>query len=148
MDHDRPLTQWQAFREPVRTTLVRTVGLALILGTGIAWMSRGRLSWAVSVLIALWPALGGHFVELWYLNFVRPNIAPSRGVQVAARVLTWALAGVVLLLGMRATARAFAGPQTIAVSVLIGALGFVTIELIAHLGLQLRGRPSFYNARG
>jgi len=30
----------------------------------------------------------------------------------------------------------------------IGGLGFIGLELVVHLVLQLRGRPSFYNGRG
>ncbi len=47
------------------------------------------------------------------------------------------------------TARALAGlrpPRTI-VWWLAGLI-FVGIELVAQLGLQLRGRPSFFNGRG
>jgi hypothetical protein len=29
-----------------------------------------------------------------------------------------------------------------------GGIAFIGIELLAHLALQLRGRPSFYNGRG
>src|SRR5947208_1413193 len=105
MSHeDQEEITWVPFREPVRNTLARTVGLALIIGSVIAWTSHGRLSWPVAVLVALWPALGGHFVELWFLNVLRPRLSASRGVQVSARVITWAVAGVVMLVAMRATA--------------------------------------------
>jgi hypothetical protein len=30
----------------------------------------------------------------------------------------------------------------------LGGLAFIDIELVAHLVLQLRGLPSFYNGRG
>ena len=30
----------------------------------------------------------------------------------------------------------------------LGGLAFIGIELVTHLVLQLRGRPSFYNGRG
>ena len=30
----------------------------------------------------------------------------------------------------------------------VAGFAFIGIELVAHLGLQLRGRPSFFNGRG
>jgi hypothetical protein len=30
----------------------------------------------------------------------------------------------------------------------VGGVAFIGIELVVHLALQVRGRPSFYNGRG
>jgi hypothetical protein len=97
----------------------------------------------------LWPALGGHFVELVFLNGLRPRLPDGRGVQVAARLVVWFVGGVVLAAAMRWTAvalgadRWFPGPVW-----WVAGFGLIVIELIAHGVLHLRGRPSFYNGRG
>jgi hypothetical protein len=97
----------------------------------------------------LWPALGGHWVEVGFLNSLRPRLPDSRVAQVVARVAAWFVGGAVLALGMMMTARAlnFAGfvPRQ---TWWVGGVAFIGIELIAHAVLQLRGRPSFYNRRG
>jgi hypothetical protein len=70
-------------------------------------------------------------------------------VHVAARLAVWFLGGVGLALAMYLTASALVNVRSIPpMSFVIGGLGFVGIELVAHLGLQLRGRPSFHNGRG
>lgn len=63
---------WQPFREPLRLTLARTVGIAVVVGCVLAVRSGGLARWPVFSLLVLWPALGGHFVELWFLNHLRP----------------------------------------------------------------------------
>jgi hypothetical protein len=142
------MTPWQPYAEPLRTTLTRTLGIALIAGVVIAWASRGAVSWPVGVLVALWPAFGGHWVELWFLNWLRPRLSPTRVTQVLARVVVWLVAGGVFVLAMRSTAGFMTGAQWIQAPFWLGGVAFLGVELIAHLGLQLRGRPSFYNARG
>jgi hypothetical protein len=140
--------QWRPFSEPLRATLTRTIALALLFGAVLAqrW---GRLShWPIASLLMLWPTLGGHFIELWFLNWLRPRITESRGTQIAARLATWFVGGTVLGLGMAATAilgnlRLTSWPPW-----WFGGVAFIGIELVAQLGLQMRGRPSFYNARG
>ncbi|MDB5292193.1 MAG: hypothetical protein JWL69_3434, partial [Phycisphaerales bacterium] len=69
--------------------------------------------------------------------------------QIAARVGVWFAGGVALAIGMRLTAMALAGfrPRHWP-AWWVGGLAFVGIELVVHLVLQLRGRPSFYNGRG
>jgi hypothetical protein len=106
------MTDWQPYREPLRTTLVRTVSIALLAGALVALWSGGLRRWPAMSLLMLWPAFGGHWVDLLFLNYLRPR------PRVAW--LTWAIAGV----------------------------AFITIELIAHAALHLRGRPSFYNGLG
>src|SRR2546423_567133 len=56
--------------------------------------------------LALWPALGGHFVELWFLNWLRPRLPAARPVQVAARLVVWFVGGGALAVGMVLTAAA------------------------------------------
>lgn len=103
----------------------------------------------MATLVVLWPSLGGHWVEVWYLNRLRPRLAPVRAMQAMARVAVWFAGGILLLLGMRMTAMLFARPRLFPLRAWwIGGLAFVGIELLAHLILALRGRPSFYNGCG
>jgi hypothetical protein len=140
----------EPYRETVGQTLRRTLAIALVIG-GVGAMMRGGgwRGWAILSLLALWPALGGHFFEVLFLNWLRPRVSPTRGVQIAARVVLWFAAGVLLILGMQATAVlvADATPRR-PPPWWIGGLAFIGVELIAHLVLQLRGLPSFYNGRG
>ena len=133
---------WQPYREPLRTTLIRTSAIALVMGGVSASLTGGLARWPVSALWMLWPAFGGHWVEVWFLNWLRPRIPEGRAVQVAARLSVWFVGGIVLLIGMVATGFAWRSPWW------VGGLAFIGIELVAHLALQLRGRPSFYNGRG
>lgn len=104
---------------------------------------------AGSDLLVLWPSFGGHWVEIWFLNWLRPRLAISRGLQIAARVGVWFVAGIGLAIGMELTARALAGFRPARWPAWwIGGLAFVGIELVAHPALRLRGRPNFYNGRG
>ena len=34
----------------------------------------------------LWPSLGGHWVELWFLNWLRPRLPVARGAQIVTRL--------------------------------------------------------------
>lgn len=143
------MTEWQPFREPLRRTLTRTVGLALVAGGVLASLRGGLARWPAASAVMLWPFLGGHWLELWFLNWLRPRLANRRAVHVAARIAVWFLGGGVLGVGMWLTAAALPGlrPPRSAAWWLAG-LAFVGVELAAHVALQLRGRPSFVNGRG
>jgi hypothetical protein len=140
---------FQPYREPARTTLLRTALIAIAIGAVLTLPRRDIARWPAASLVALWPALGGHFVELLFLNVLRPSLPSTRGVQIAARLLVWFVGGVVLALGMYVTALAVIGPRPMRwPALLIAGVAFIGIELIVHLVLQRRGRPSFYNGRG
>jgi hypothetical protein len=141
---------WQPYREPLRTTLLRTGTIALVIGGLLASRRGGWSAWPGATLLALWPALGGHFVELWFLNGLRPRLPAGRGVQAAARVAVWFVAGVVLALAMAATAAALELGQLTALWRFwwLAGVAFIGIELVAHLVLQWRRCPSFYNGLG
>ena len=142
--------QWQLYREPLRVTLVRNGIIALVLGVLLAQLSGwSPARWPVSILLMLWPSFGGHWVELWFLNWLRPRLSSARSVQLAARVGVWFVGGTVLALGMGLTAVALAGFRPSQLPAWwVGGFAFIAIELVAQLSLQLRGRPSFYNGRG
>lgn len=139
---------WQPYREPMRATLVRTITIALVAATiASRWLGWSR--WPTVVLIMLWPSFGGHWVELWFLNWLRPRLPAARGAQVTARVAVWFVGGIVLAAGMTLTALALGGVRPVPWPAMwLGGVGFIVVELVAQAALQLRGRPSFYNGRG
>jgi hypothetical protein len=143
-------SQCQLFREPLWAMLARTVAIAAILGVALSAASHGGLRlWLPATVLMLWPSFGGHWVELGFLNGLRPRLSAARPVQVAARLAVWFVGGTILALGMWLTATALGAfqparrPQW-----WLGGLAFIGIELVVHLVLQLRAKPSFYNRRG
>jgi len=141
---------WRPYREPIRATLVRTGAIALVLGAAATrWYGGGLARWPIAALLMLWPSFGGHWVEIWFLNWLRPRLPVARAAQVAARVGAWFAGGCGLLFGMRLTAKALTGFQAAQWPAWwLGGLAFIAIELMAHGVLHLRGRPSFYDGRG
>jgi hypothetical protein len=137
-------------RESRRTTLVRTGSVALVGGAVLTLASgHGGAWWPIATLMMLWPALGGHFIELWFLNWLRPRLAGARVLQLAARMVVWFVAGCGLALLMRFTAAAFrTSGRAQWLPWWLGGVAFIGIELVAHGVLQARGRPSAYNGRG
>lgn len=139
---------WQPYRESMRATLARTITIALVAGTVVArWLGWSR--WPLAVLLMLWPSFGGHWVELWFLNWLRPRIPSARSVQTVARVAVWFIGGIALASGMILTAEIVGGlHRQHRPALWLGGVAFIAVELVAQLALQLRGRPSFYNGRG
>jgi hypothetical protein len=142
-------SQWQPFQEPLRMTLLRNGTISILVGAAVARFWGGLARWPLMTLLVLWPALGGHWLEVCYLNWLRPRLAPTRGVQVVARVAVWFLGGIGFAFAMRLTATALSDfrpahwPEW-----WLAGVALIFIELVAHLVLQLRRRPSFYNGRG
>jgi hypothetical protein len=135
--------------EPLRVTLRRTVMIALVAGAVLASRWGGLSRWPLTTALMLWPSLGGHYVELAYLDAVRPRLSESRTVHVLARIAVWFVGGVLLAIAMRFSAIALHAPRPLPASIWwIGGIAFIGIELVAHLGLHVRGRPSFYTGRG
>jgi len=135
--------------EPLRSTLARTVTIALVVGAVLARSSGGLARWPLATVMVLWPSFGGHWVELWFLDWLRPRLPGARAAQVGARVAVWYVGGTGLALGM-ALDRDGAGraPAQRWPAWWLGGLGFIGVELVAHLALRLLGRPSFYDGRG
>jgi hypothetical protein len=143
------LETWRPYREPLRVTLLRTGIIALMVGALLSLRWGGLARWPVVSLLMLWPAFGGHWVEIFFLNWLRPRLSSTRAIQVMARLAVWVIGGIVLLAGMRLTAMALGGFGRMRWPAWwLAGIAFVGIELVAHLALQLRGRPSFYNGRG
>jgi len=136
---------WPPYHEPLRVTLVRT-GLAGLAVGLIAARVQGRLaSWPQWTALALWFSFGGHWVELFFLNWFRPRLAPARWVQITGRLFTWLVGGTLLIVGARVTASSFSAPAMRLPPWWLGGPGFLCLELLAHALPQLRGHPNFYN---
>ncbi|HEY8312485.1 MAG TPA: hypothetical protein VIG47_18085, partial [Gemmatimonadaceae bacterium] len=135
---------WQPSHEPLRATLGRTILIAAVAGTVIAaWSARSArpVRWPVAVVLVLWLSLGGHWIELWYLNWLRPRLPARRAVQCVARLATWFVGGCGLGVCMVLTAGAFGGIQlTRRPAWWLAGVVFIGVELIAHASLQGRGR--------
>jgi hypothetical protein len=135
--------------EPMRATLTRTVGIALVVGGVLAWRRGDLARWPVASALVLWPSLGGHFVERWYRDTLRPRLRESAGMRIAARLATWFVGGIALGLGMALTAILLTGAPRIPWGRWwLAGLAFVAIEAVAHLALRLAGRPSLFDGRG
>jgi hypothetical protein len=140
---------WQPFREPLRVTIARTVSIAVVAGA-VAALAAGRLRlWPAMSLLMLWPSNGGHWIDLFFLNVLRPRLPKHRPLQWIVRVAVWFAGGIVLALGVRLTARIVLTHWRLPwlTWATAGAV-FVLVELVAHAGLHLRGRPSFYSGLG
>jgi hypothetical protein len=143
------MDEWQPFREPLRVTLTRTLSIAIVAGAIVA-LTSGRLRlWPAVSLLMLWPAVGGHWIDLFFLNGIRPRLPKRRAIQLPARITVWFVGGIVLAVGVQLTARLLSADSRLTwlTWATAGAV-FVAVELVAHAGLHLRGRPSFYNGLG
>lgn len=143
------MNDWQPYREPLRVTLTRTITIALLAGALAAPWLGGIRRWPSISLLMLWPSFGGHWIDLLFLNVLRPHLPHARAAQFIARLAIWFLGGIVLALGLRLTATLLlAHARLLSLTWVTAGVGFVVIELVAHAALQARGRPSFYNGLG
>jgi hypothetical protein len=143
------MADWQPYREPFRVTLIRTVSIALVAGVAVAVATGGLRLWPAITLLMLWPAFGGHWIDLLFLNGLRPHLPASRLIRQVSRLLVWFVGGIALASGVRLTARAlFDRPSLFWLTWVSAGAAFVGIELVTHAALHLRGRPSFYNGLG
>jgi hypothetical protein len=99
-------------------------------------------------LLALWPSLGGHFIEIAFLDGVRQRLPRARLLQAAARLVWWLAGGALLGSALIATAHALPVAAPSWRWWWWGAPIFVAIELTVHGTLALRGLPSFYRGDG
>jgi hypothetical protein len=137
------------FREPLRTTLTRTFLIALVAGAIVSLRNGGLRGWPIATILMLWPSFGGHWLEYWYLNWLRPRLSPMRAMQVIARLATWFVGGIVLAVGLAFTALALTGSRPIPWHLWWAAgLAMIAIELAVHAFVGRRGRPNFFDGRG
>ena len=132
---------WPPFREPLRRTLLRTVLIALVVGVAV-----GRAAlWLPWTAFTLWLSFGGHWVEIFFLNWLRPRLPSARAAQIGGRLLVWLVGGTLLMIGARATGLALGIPALRVPSVLLGGPILVGVELFVHALSQLRRQPNFFN---
>ena len=137
------------FHEPIRVTLARTLGIAIVAGAIASVWLGGLRQWPALSVVMLWPSLGGHWVDVLFLNGLRPRLPTNRVIQRAVRLALWFVAGIVFALGVRWTAAILvARPSFAWLTWGEAGVAFVGIELAAHAALQRRGRASFYNGLG
>ena len=139
---------WTHVQEPFPRTLSRNVALAVVVGLALALKSQNLKLLPALATLALWFSLGGHYVDLAFLNGVRPRIATGRLPQLAWRVVVWFVGGAVLFLLMATTARVLPIRPLPFSLWWYGGFALVGIELLVHAGLALRGAPNFYSGRG
>lgn len=155
-------TRFESYREPLWITLRRTILIAAILAALTALLPLARLTRTptgfhgacIRAAFFAWFSLGGHWVEIGYLNGLRPRLARlSDRALTWVRLATWVAGGALLLPAALTThdllafGRTPAAPALGAAALLGGPL-FVVVELVPHAVLAARGRPSFWNGRG
>jgi hypothetical protein len=144
----QPTPNWTKFREPISRTLARNIAIGLFVGSALALWRRDAGLFVPWSVLALWFSLGGHYVEVLFLNGIRPRIARARLAQVSARLTVWFVGGAMLFVLMALTARLLPVRPPSFGSWWFGALGFIGIELLAHANLALHGLPNFYSGGG
>jgi hypothetical protein len=98
--------------------------------------------------LALWFSLGGHYVELAFLNELRARLPRRRLTQALVRLLVWSGGGAVLYACMAGTARALPMETPPLRPWWFGGVLFIGVELTVHAVLAIRGLPNFYDGRG
>jgi hypothetical protein len=115
----------------------------------LAKFTGGMGRWPVTFVLVLWPSFGGHAVDIFFLNWLRPRIPAARGVQIIARLAVWFAGGVMIGQGVAYTAILLGALRTEQLPAWWSAgVAMIGVEFIAHFALQLRGVPSFWNGRG
>jgi hypothetical protein len=114
----------------------------------VAHLQSQPAAWPQWTAFALWFSFGGHWVELFFLNWFRPRLPSARWAQVTGRVFTWLIGGTLLLVGARTTVVFLSWQAMRLPPWWLGGLGFLGLELLVHALLSLRGHPNFYNGLG
>jgi hypothetical protein len=140
--------RWAREKEPILRALVRNLAISVVAGVAIAVAGHAPSMTLPETLLALWPSLGGHFIEIAFLDGLRHRLPRGRPVQASARLVWWLAGGTLLGPALIATAHALpiAAPRWR--WWWMGAPIFVGIELVVHSMLALRSRPSFYRGDG
>ena len=141
------MTTGERFSEPWPTTLARTAGLALVIGIGVGLYQHRLSAVPTTTVLALWFTLGGHFVELWYRNELRPRIA-SRPLALFARLIAWFVGGSALFWGALVTRTLMGDHRNTSWPWWAGGVLFVGAELAIHVWLRVRRQPSVFDGRG
>ena len=136
-------------REPLSATLARNIGIAVVVGATLGWRYHSLTAFAIFAAQAFWPSFGGHWIDLFFLNWLRMRIPQGRFAQIVARLAVWFAGGNLLALGLAYTLTLSSLTRDVHLPPwwILGC-AFIMIELIAHAAIGLRGAPNFYNGRG
>src|SRR5213592_3473711 len=85
----RSSTSWPRFEEPFRRALARNVALAAVVGAVLALQRHDLKLLLPLAALALWFSLGGHYIELAFLNGLRARIPQGRLTQAVVRLVVW-----------------------------------------------------------
>jgi hypothetical protein len=138
---------WRPYHEPILVTLRRTGLIGLVVGLVIALLQGQPSTWLHWTAFALWFSFGGHWVEVFFLNWLRPRLRPARWAQIAGRLLTWLVGGTLLMVAARFTVLSLGTPAVRLPPWWLGGPVFLVLELLIHTLPQLRGQQNFYNGR-
>lgn len=134
--------------EPFWRLFARNLAIAAVVAGVITVVRHEFRAFLPVVVLAMWPALGGHYVEMAFGSGVRARISSGRFTQMVVRLLVWFIGGVLLYLCMCATSR-FLPIRALPLRLWwFGGLLFIGLELAVHAYLAIRRVPNFYNGRG
>jgi hypothetical protein len=141
-------SSWPRREEPLRRTLTRNVLLAVGVGAVLALQRHDLKQLVPFAALALWFSLGGHYIELAFLNGLRARIPAGRLTQAGVRLVVWFSGGALLYVAMVSMARAL--PVRVPPLWLwpYGGVLLIGVELAVHAVLATRGLANFYNGRG
>src|SRR6476619_1953306 len=84
------------FEEPFLRTLARNVMIAVVVGVVFALLRHDLKLLLPVTTLAMWFSLGGHYVDLAFLNGVRARLPQRRLTQALVRLLVWSCGGTLL----------------------------------------------------
>jgi hypothetical protein len=154
--------RFKPFHESLLATVVRTGSIAIIVASIVTVIRLHHApissvqwhNWLALAVFVGWITFGGHWVEIAYLNGLRPKIAPwSDAALVCVRLAIWLAGGAILFLCAIVSLRLLIASELpdsphAFKALLQGGPIFVVVELCAHTFLLLTRRPSFWNFRG
>lgn len=140
--------QFTPFREPMRSTVLRTFSIALAPALVTCLVTHKTSAFAPLFFGVLWFSLGGHFAELLWLEVIRYRLPRSSFIQKIGRISFWFVSGMILGVPMSLTMHRL-DPRINPPNLLIIGFAYVLIELAVHYVLLHRsGKASFYNSAG
>src|SRR5258708_38795865 len=91
--------------EPFCRTFARTAAIALGVAAVGALVKHDLKGLFPIAVLALWPSLGGHYVELAFANYLSPRIPHGRLAQTVARLLFCVVGGILPYASLTSTPR-------------------------------------------
>lgn len=153
--------RFKPFHESLAVTLRRTITIAIIVASVITLIrphhlptlfARWREWFSLAVFVG-WISVGGHWVELIFLNGLRPRIAHWSDLSLAAvRIGAWFIGGTILFIAAAISRSLIATGQLpdqtqVTHALVYGGLAFVGIELCVHLVMLVMRKPCFWNLK-